>query len=87
MSALPIGRECGGTPRRGVGREKEAGQGGGASVDEKGVLSEPDRVVGEGAKRELKLRVDTLNKESCWRGSKEWRGDGARSRQGWRAAN
>ena len=66
MSALPIGGERGGTPRRGVGREKEAGQGGGASVDEKGVWSERDRVVGE--KTEPHRVVGEGVKTSCEEG-------------------
>ena len=44
MSALPIGGEGGGTPRRGVPAENEAVQGGGASgVKEDGQAKKEER--------------------------------------------
>ena len=61
MSALPIGRESGGTPRRGVGREKEAGQGGGASLDKRACVDAELRVE----RSELRVERDGTNR-SCW---------------------
>ena len=81
MSALPIGREGGGTPRRGVGREKEAGQGGGASRDKKHVCGrgtasgEETELEADRSGEETELEADASGEET------ELEADG------WRAAN